>query len=263
MKHRSILNTLIALIIIFTAAAVPSLRTHAAPGTFLTLKSVVISSCTPGVVLILKYDWAVDAGDSATWRTTTTNLRTNTTSTNQGSNGGPTGPHIDFVGGAAIVPAGTIAGDTLKVVIVADSTTLPDTLSSLTFNCSTGAIVSTGGSSSTANDGPKFFNPGDNRVDGRPADRIVIWCNQPDKLVVYGTDPGQPDYRKGFELAVFSVKEIKVAGDQGLVKDAGEHGKVSVSLRKGWYWVAWNGGKFKATGQNIFVKNFPETICVK
>jgi hypothetical protein len=105
-----------------------------------------------------------------------------------------------------------------------------------------------------------FWNPNDDRVDPRPGDRLAVWCNQPDKVVVLGTADDLPQNKSGFPLATFSYKSILAAGDKGLTHSAGALGTVSVSIIKGWFWIAWNGGKYKATGQGIFVKNFEDSV---
>jgi hypothetical protein len=106
--------------------------------------------------------------------------------------------------------------------------------------------------------GPKWFNPGDDRVDPRPGDRVAVYCNRPDEITVMGIADDLPSNRSGFPLATFSYKAIVEAGERGLTRSAGAMGTVSISLIKGWFWVAWNGGKYKATGQNIFSKNFSD-----
>jgi hypothetical protein len=106
--------------------------------------------------------------------------------------------------------------------------------------------------------GVSFFNPQDGRVDPRPGDRIAVYCNNPnpDRIVVYGIADDVPGPRNGFLLVVFSYKAILAAGDKGVTLSAGENGTVSASLMKGWFWIAWNGGKYRATGQGDFKKNF-------
>ncbi len=104
----------------------------------------------------------------------------------------------------------------------------------------------------------EFWNPNDGRVDPHAADRLAVWCNQSDKVIVYGVadDVAQP--MNGFYLASFSYKALLAAGDNGLTVNAGRDGVVSASIRNGWFWIAWNGGHYKATGQDTFVKNFED-----
>lgn len=87
----------------------------------------------------------------------------------------------------------------------------------------------------------QFFNPGDNRVDPRPGDRLAVWCNQPDTLVVYGIDNNS----RGFPLTTFSNAAIRVAGSNGLTRNLGSTGTVSVSEdNQNNFWLAWNGGPY-------------------
>jgi hypothetical protein len=102
-----------------------------------------------------------------------------------------------------------------------------------------------------------FFSPGDNRLDPRPGDRIAVWCNPPDTVVVYGvkeTDSG------GFWLVSFSNKELlKMGKNVGIYKPVPNNGQVSVSTDgQGNYWAAWNGGEHGADGQpeHGFAKGF-------
>jgi hypothetical protein len=109
---------------------------------------------------------------------------------------------------------------------------------------------------------PTWFNPGDDRVDPRPGDRIAVYCNRPNEVTVMGIADDLPSNKSGFPLVTFSYKDIVDAGERGLTRDAGAMGTVSISLNKGWFWVAWNGGKYKATGRGIFTKNFADdTWC--
>ncbi len=105
-----------------------------------------------------------------------------------------------------------------------------------------------------------FFNPGDDRVDPRPGDRLAVYCNQRNKIVVYGIADNLPQEKSGIPLATFSYKAVKAAGKRGLTRYVGTLGSVSISLNKGWFWVAWNGGKYRATGKDIFVKNFEDAV---
>lgn len=93
---------------------------------------------------------------------------------------------------------------------------------------------------------PQYWNPGDNRVDPRPGDRLAVWCNQPGKLVVYGID----NNGKGFLLTTFNNMAILTAGSLGVTKNLGANGTVSVSEdSQGNFWLAWNGGQWNADGQ--------------
>ncbi len=101
---------------------------------------------------------------------------------------------------------------------------------------------------------PQFFTPGDGRIDGKAGDRVAVYCNpSEDRLVVYGVD----DSGKGFYLTTFSHSALVVAGSQGLTKHLGITGDVSLSGDgKGTYWLAWNGGPYRANGQGDFPKKF-------
>jgi hypothetical protein len=130
-----------------------------------------------------------------------------------------------------------------------------------TVNCTTGEVAMLDFASKAAGNAAEFYDPYDARIDPHPGDRLAVYCNQKDQVVVYGIDHTQADFRKGFLLAVFKLDEIRAAGDKGLTRNLGENGTLSISLIKGWYWVAWNGGKFNAAGEDIWVKNFTETAC--
>jgi hypothetical protein len=107
---------------------------------------------------------------------------------------------------------------------------------------------------------PTWFNPGDDRVDPRPGDRIAVYCNRANEVTVLGVADDVPSNRSGFLLATFKYDDIVEAGERGLTRSAGATGTVSISLIKGWFWVAWNGGKYKATGQGIYNKNFSDDV---
>lgn len=94
------------------------------------------------------------------------------------------------------------------------------------------------------------FNPIDNRIDGRPGDRIAVYC-EPDALTVYGVGNDS----KGFLLASFSKVELQDAGVEGVFKDVGANGTISASMDdQSNFWVAWTGGQFGASGQGDFAK---------
>ncbi len=95
--------------------------------------------------------------------------------------------------------------------------------------------------------------PGDNRLNGRPGDRLAVYCNAAyGFLDIYGVVDG-----KGLPLARFSNSALVVAGSQGLTKHLDENGSLSISGNgKGDFYVAWNGGRYSATGQGDFAKSF-------
>jgi hypothetical protein len=192
-------------------------------------------------------------------------------------NGGPATPFttISFNMGASsgsvnlfgVLPPGANTGGTNTYTYVETDFVsvagIPLGGQTYTVVCNAGTLVS----ASITNFGPggqsagQFFHSGDERIDPRPGDRLAVYCNQKAQIVVYGIDNGQIDTKKGFLLGVFKHSDVKLAGDNGLTKNLGENGTLSISLIKGWYWVAWNGGKFNATGKDIWVKNFPESAC--
>ena len=99
----------------------------------------------------------------------------------------------------------------------------------------------------------EFFNPGDNRVDPRPGDRLAIWCEQPDTLTVYGVG----DDSRGFLMVRFSYKALLAAGPKGLAQRAGANGTVSASTDgKNNFWVAWTGLRADGQPDHGFAKGF-------
>jgi hypothetical protein len=91
------------------------------------------------------------------------------------------------------------------------------------------------------------INSSGDRIDWRPGDRIVLWCDMPDTLVVYGV----ADDSHGFPLASFKYADLLKAGPRGITKEpAGNNGTVSASVDDQYnFWVAWNGGQYGADGQ--------------
>jgi hypothetical protein len=135
----------------------------------------------------------------------------------------------------------------------------------LAYDCSTLAVVKScaGAYGSCPRDWPGiptlasgFFNPGDNRLNPQAGDRIAVYCNQPDTIMVYGVN--ETDSR-GFFLASFSNKALLTAGMKGIYKSVVNNGVVSISTDgQGNYWAAWNGGEHHADGQpgHGFAKGF-------
>src|SRR5205823_1324803 len=108
--------------------------------------------------------------------------------------------------------------------------------------------------------GVTFFNPGDGRVDPRPGDRIAVWCNTretPPNIVIYGVGDST-NGSHGFFLGRFTFVELLAAGKKGITRSAGRgNGLISaVADAQGNFYVAWNGGLFKATGVGDFAKTF-------
>jgi hypothetical protein len=92
----------------------------------------------------------------------------------------------------------------------------------------------------------------DGRANPQPGDRIAVWCNKDDgTLDVWGVDNNS----KGFRLAVFTSKELTLAGLKGVTRAVRNYGAVSASIdSQGNVWVAWNGGPFGANRRNSFAK---------
>ncbi len=107
-------------------------------------------------------------------------------------------------------------------------------------------------------DEPKWFDPGDDRVEGKAGDRLVVWINpEPVKgdfqFVVYGVNPEG----FGFLLTTFSGKEIRNAGEAGVYHNLGNLGVVSISESSPeYFWLAWSGGPYNANGQGLWAKGF-------
>jgi hypothetical protein len=141
------------------------------------------------------------------------------------------------------VPVGT----PIDVVIEDDSTYV--------FYYGTVLCSNTPTSGSSKSESP-FYNPGDNRVDPRPGDKIAVWCNPndvPPSLVIYGRN----NENTSFLLAKFIFADLVKAGPKGLSKNLGADGVISAMVDDGNnFWVAWNGGKYKATGKGDFAKGF-------
>lgn len=253
MKHR--LSILVFVLVSLLLTAIPASQVNAAGG-FILFTGMTSWSCTGNS----QANWTsiVPAGETQTRNYNFTNLRTGTS---YGFGGfvttGPAGPY-----GSGVLfppPAGTAANDHIRVTLVASYSAGYTFTTTITFNCTTGQVISiTPGGEAP---GPKWFAPGDDRVDPRPGDRLSVYCDVKDKIDVWGIDHTQNDTEKGFRLTTFSYKEVKAAGDNGITKNLGKYGSVSISLKKGWFWVAWNGGPFGANGRGIWVKNFPETMC--
>jgi hypothetical protein len=101
-----------------------------------------------------------------------------------------------------------------------------------------------------------WFNPNDSRVDGRPGDRLAVYCDPaatPPSVDVYGVE----DNSKGVFLATFNNVDLLKAGPKGITKSVDGLGTISM-MQDGdnRFYVAWNGGQFRATGQGDFSKSF-------
>ncbi|MBX3064167.1 MAG: hypothetical protein KF726_14410 [Anaerolineae bacterium] len=116
-----------------------------------------------------------------------------------------------------------------------------------------------------------FFNPGDGRVDPRPADRVAAYCGSEDtiKVIVIGSEG------KGQGEVFFNLQTLLKKGERGETKsptsytaeNVGKLGKVSLSAQEFdgiiYFYLAWNGGYYNATGVGDFSKSWtsPSTTC--
>ncbi len=93
----------------------------------------------------------------------------------------------------------------------------------------------------------------DGRVDPAPGDRLAIWCNKDQQnMDVWGID----NESRGFRLAIFTARELTVAGLDGVTHSTRGFGAVSAAMdSQGNIWVAWNGGPFGANGSSSFGKS--------
>jgi hypothetical protein len=266
------LNLIVVLLILIIALIAPHSRAQAA-GTTITISNIVVVThrCYTGPGTSGYVDSEIDItinvpdpGATAVMR-----LRVSvpgTTADNPSSLGtiGP-GPTTSVHSGFGVDSARPGMTDqfppnTLVTFVYYDSNS--SAMAGYTVNCTTGAVAMLNFASKAAGvNAVEFYDPHDARVDPHPGDRLAVYCNQKEQVVVYGIDHAQADFQKGFLLAVFKLDDIEAAGDKGLTKNLGQDGTLSISLIKGWYWVAWNGGRFNATGEDIWVKNFAETAC--
>jgi hypothetical protein len=151
-------------------------------------------------------------------------------------------PALAFLDKLTIKIPGEFRGRTLTSVNIRD-TSDPDP-----------CIHIDGITAETGEEAPSWFDPGDDRVDPRPGDRVAVYCDIPEStLTVYGIN----DVGQGFFLDRFSYSDIVASGPSGVTHHLGENGSVSVSVDgQNNFWLAWNGGKFNATGQGDFAKGF-------
>jgi hypothetical protein len=72
-----------------------------------------------------------------------------------------------------------------------------------------------------------WFDPGDDRVDPRPGDRLAAYCNttaNPLSINVYGVE----DDGKGVFLTTFNNVDLLKAGPKGIIKSVNGLGTVSM-----------------------------------
>jgi hypothetical protein len=101
-----------------------------------------------------------------------------------------------------------------------------------------------------------FYSPGDSRVAPDPGERIVAYCNTsatPPNVDVWIVD-GESH---GKRLTTFNFKDIVAAGPKGLYRTVNPYGVVSIMVdSQNNFWLALNGGLFKANGQGSWAKGF-------
>jgi hypothetical protein len=102
----------------------------------------------------------------------------------------------------------------------------------------------------------QFFNPGDARSDGRPGDRIVVYCNtsaNPPTLDVWGVTNDS----KGHRLYKFNFADLVAAGSKGILRKVEPLGSVFARVdANNNFVVQWFGGPAGATGTKDFAKSF-------
>jgi hypothetical protein len=103
---------------------------------------------------------------------------------------------------------------------------------------------------------PTFFNPGDGRVDPRPADRVVVYCKpgaNPPSVDVWGV----LNDSTGRRLYTFAYADLVAAGAKGITKNVEPLGTISLRVDANNNVLAsWTGGPAAATGVKDFAKSF-------
>ncbi len=113
-------------------------------------------------------------------------------------------------------------------------------------------------SASTGSGNPPW-NPNDARVDGRPGDRIAVYCNtnttgtNANTIGVYGI----LNNGEGKFLTAFKYSDVVKAGGKGITRSVEPLGTVYISVNdKTNFYVKWMGGPADATGMGDFRKWF-------
>ncbi|GEM_PF-2604038 len=139
--------------------------------------------------------------------------------------------------------------------------------------CLPSSGVSSGGSGGAGGSSAPvvtFFSTADHRVDPRPGDRLDVHCIDPDILHIVAIDSSLAAGYARFKLA-----DLLAAGQAGLSKPLlsyvtnapADGGVISASATRSggqtYFYIAWNGGKYNATGQGDFTKAFasPNDNC--
>lgn len=161
-----------------------------------------------------------------------------TSASGSGNNFGGTflgAPFTSSIGNPAVFSATASSDGTLSVTI--GGAVGGGAFFTVTFNCSS-----------------NFFNPADGRIDGRPGDRVVVYCNasaNPATVDVWGVTNDS----KGHRLYKFNFADLVVAGSKGILKKVEPLGSVSASVNaNNTFVVRWYGGPAGATGAGDFVK---------
>ncbi len=141
MKQRFVVLFAVALVAALALVLAPASVSQAgSQDTYFKFTGLATWSCTPGAQSYVTFEYGADAGDMSTHYWWLTNLRNGAQTTS--TVGGFVGPFVsgDFYN--MPVPAGTQAGDTLEFKVEATSALYDGSVSTLSFNCSTGAILS-------------------------------------------------------------------------------------------------------------------------
>jgi len=114
----------------------------------------------------------------------------------------------------------------------------------------------------------QFFDPGDNRADPRPGDRLAVYCMDATTIQVIGV--GNTGAAAGYVR--FKAADVLKAGTSGLsaklisyMPTKADLGTISIQMINSngqtYFYVAWNGGVVGPTGQGDFAKQFAAPIA--